>query len=207
MSLPADVSDNFFRYSIGGVSGRIYGSRIFSDGDFVETSPITQGALGDGSVVSTSSGSRYFLSAETATRQANIAAAIKDMTGAKPGSTITLTRERKQREAEAAIDAVKNAKPRATFSLFGLGFGAVDKDLPKQTAPRPSRPIPPKQAPRGVPTMSRWKKNLDGSVTGIISGSKTFTDGERVTTSQIAKGIFAKGEVITTGSGSRYFLS
>jgi hypothetical protein len=62
-------------------------------------------------------------------------------------------------------------------------------------------------APRGVPTLSRWKKNGDGSITGVISGSPAFDDGERVTTSPIKKGSVAKNEVVITGSGSRYFLS
>ena len=192
---------------VGGIAGRIYGSSSFADGDFVETSPISGGSIENGSVVSTASGSRYFLSAEPAVKKANIAAAVKDMEGAKPGATITLTRQRKEREAAAAMEAVKSGKPRATFSLFGLGFGAADEGLPKPEAPRPSRPIPPKQAPRGVPTMSRWKKNFDGSITGLISGSKTFSDGDRVTTSPIVGGKIARGEVVTTGSGSKYFLS
>ena len=157
----------------------------------------------------TSSGSRYFLSAEAATQKANIMAAIKDMTGAKPGSTITLTKLRKERDAKAATEAVKNAKPRPTFSLSGLGFGTKDKDLPPPSKKPPQAAkaaIPPKVAPRGVPIMKRWKRNFDGSITGTISGSKTFKDGERVTTSTIAKGKIGKKEVVTTGSGSRYFL-
>ena len=231
----------------GGISGRVYGSRSFEDGDFVETSPITKGSIENGSVVSTKSGSRYFLSAEPAVKKSNIFAAMKDLAGAEPGATITLTRERKEREAKAAVEAIEKAKPRSTFSLFGLGFGESDESpapAPKKAAaPRPSipltkapapkaRPAPKKKAapapkkvaaprpslkvapapktptaPRGVPMLSRWKKNGDGSITGNISGSPSFNDGERVTTSMIKKGKVAKNEVVTTGSGSRYFLS
>lgn len=216
-------------YVTGGISGRIYGSINFEDGDFVETSPISSGNLENGSVVVTSSGSRYFLSSEPAVKQANIMAAIKDMSAAKPGSTITLTKEKKVREAKAAVDAVQNAKPRATFSLFGLGLGDENEAPKSKASPRAASAVktpvkapikktpakapaktPPKApatAPRGVPTFSRWKRNGDGSVTGIISGSKSFNDGEKVTTSMIAKGKIAKGEIVTTGSGSRYFLS
>jgi hypothetical protein len=43
-------------------------------------------------------------------------------------------------------------------------------------------------------------------VTGIISGSSSFRDGEKVTTSRIASGRLAPGEVVRTGSGSRYYL-
>jgi hypothetical protein len=199
------------------VSGRIYNSRSFSDGDFVETSPITKGNVENGSVVATKSGSRYFLSAEPAVKNSNILAAIKDLAGAEPGATITLTRERKEKEAKAAQEAIEKAKPRSTFSLFGLGFGDADEDpspapapkpAPKQAAPKKVAP-PPKAAtaPRGVPTVSRWKKNSDGSITGIITGSKAFNDGERVTTSAIKNGKIAKNEVVITGSGSKYFLA
>jgi chemotaxis protein histidine kinase CheA len=188
----------------GGVTGRIYGSPNFSDGDFVETSPITTGTLESGNVVQTSSGSRYFLSPEAAVKQANIMAAIKDLSSAKPGSTITLTQERKEREAKAAIESIQKATPRATFSLFGLGVGAKEEGLPAASKPT-QKPV--KVAPRGVPTFTRWSKNRDGSITGIISGSKAFTDGDRVTTSPIAKGNCEKFQIVTTGSGSRYFLS
>lgn len=194
------------------MSGRIYNSRSFTDGDFVETSPITRGELENGSVVATRSGSRYFLSAETAVKQANIFAAIKDLAGAEPGATITLTRERKEKEAKAAQEAIEKAKPRSTFSLFGLGFGESD-DGPSPTPASSPKPAPKvaaakaATAPRGVPTVSRWKKNSDGSITGIISGSKAFNDGERITTSAIKNGKISKGEVVVTGSGSKYFLS
>jgi hypothetical protein len=192
--------------SKGGVSGRIYNSKNFDDGDFVETSPIMKGSLSDGSVVQTSSGSRYFLSPEAAVKQANILAAIKDMTGAQPGSTITLTKQRKEFETKKAMDAVEKAKPRATFSLFGLAFGDIDEGLPPAEKPKPAA-TPVKTAPRGVPTFTRWRKNGDGSITGIISGSPNFTDGDRVTTSAITRGKVEKFEVVLTGSGSRYFLS
>jgi chemotaxis protein histidine kinase CheA len=192
------------RCSTGGVSGRIFGSPSFKDGEVLETSPISKGTIESGSVVMTVSGSRYFLSSENAVKKANIMAAIKDMTAAKPGATITLTKERKGRQAKAATEALKSAKPRATFSLFGLGLGAVDEGLPPPArAPQPATAA---SAPRGVPIMTRWKKNRDGSITGIISGSKSFKDGEQVTTSIIARGKIARKETVTTGSSSRYFL-
>ena len=51
-----------------------------------------------------------------------------------------------------------------------------------------------------------WRKNRDGIVTGFISGSPAFEEGERITTSPIANGDISAGEVVQTGSGSRYFL-
>ena len=147
-------------------------------------------------------------------------AAIKDLAGAAPGATITLTKERKQKEAKRAVEAIEKATPRATFSLFGLGFGAVDEGLPPPTPQPATKAVPKKKAgnkkqkkipaatvaPNGVPTVSRWKQNRDGSITGIISGSINFNEGERVTTSPLAKGKVASNEVVTTGSGSKYFL-
>ena len=196
----------------GGITGRIYGSSNFSEGEIVETSPITKGIIDNGEVVQTSSGSRYFLSPESAVKMANMRAAMKDLNAAKPGSTITLTKQRKEREAQAAMDAVKKSQPRSTFSLFGLVNDETPKPEPSRKVARAPTPAPApveqvKTAPRGVPTMSRWRKNGDGSVSGIISGSPSFRDGERVTTSPIKRGKIAKFEVVTTGSGSRYFLS
>ena len=62
-------------------------------------------------------------------------------------------------------------------------------------------------APRGVPTLKRWKRNNDSSITGFISGSPRFKEGEKVTTSPITNGAISSGEVVKTGSGSSYFLA
>ena len=185
-------------------------------------------------------------------------AAFKDLSGAKPGATITLTKERKDREAKAAIKAIEKAKPRSTFSLFGLGMSDLDdkatpkkepvKPAPAKKAPAktgffqaqkkappkkvepakkapakqgffqaaPQKKAPPKKvapapkakaAPKGVPTLNGWQMNRDGSVSGKISGAPSFRDGEAVTTSMIVNGRIESGEVVTTGSGSKYFLA
>jgi len=256
----------------GGVSGLIYGSTSFADGEFIETSPIAKGKIENGAVVSTKSKSRYFLSSETAAKKSNMLAAFSDMTSAKKGATITLTRERKENEAQAAIKAIEKAESGATFSLFGLGFGAADEKssppqssvkaapnkISKQKEKKVSKPVvPPKRvafglfgaddggsspqqssakvtpnktvkkkpkavskpaatskrvpkpvvAPKGVPTLNNWEPNRDGTITGIISGSDNFEGGERVTTSAIAKGKIMANQVVTTGSGSKYFLA
>jgi len=49
------------RNSAGGVSGRIYCSRKFEDGDIVETSRIVKGTIENGCIVSTKKKSRYYL--------------------------------------------------------------------------------------------------------------------------------------------------
>ena len=120
-------------------------------------------------------------------------------------------------------------KGRPTLSLFGLGGG--DDSATKQTpvpkgkasptlkvtksptlkvAKSPTLKVAKKtatpKAPNGVPTISGWRLNGDGSVSGKITGSPNFRNGETVTTSPISKGRIEKGSVVQTGSGSRYFL-
>jgi len=51
-----------------------------------------------------------------------------------------------------------------------------------------------------------WRENSDGTVSGFITGSPLFNEGEKITTSPIAKGNVATGSVVQTGSGSKYFL-
>lgn len=190
----------FYLIFKGGITGKIYGSPNFDDGEQIETSPIVSGSVQNGSVVRTGSGSRYFLSADTQIKSANKAAAIKDIQSARPGATITLTREKKELEAKA-----DEVKPRATFSLLDLTGGK-----PQQNAP--IKPTPPtitnlEKAPRGVPIIKKWRKNFDGSITGFISGSPNFADGAKITTSPISGGPIASGQVVKTGRGSRYFLA
>jgi hypothetical protein len=166
----------------------------------------------NGVIVKTSSGSRYFLSNDQSIRQKSRSqmAAIKDMASAKPGATITLTRMERERQAKAAKEVMQQAKPRATISLFGITLGDDG------TAPMPAKSAPAatkkpttaaRKAPRGVPTINKWRKNRDGSVTGLITGSPNFSENERITTSEIKSGALSSGSVVTTGSGSKYFLS
>jgi hypothetical protein len=110
-----------------------------------------------------------------------------------------------QRKEKAVLDSLASAAPRATIALFGFGGGSEEEEERKAPLPKRTKAIGSK-APRGIPTISRWRKKSDGSITGLISGSKNFSEGERVTTSPIVKGKVEVGEVVTTGSGSRYFL-
>jgi hypothetical protein len=110
-----------------------------------------------------------------------------------------------------------------TFSLSGLfdsDNSASSTSTPKKSSPPPpslKKPATPQKKkvvgssptvapPKGVPTIERWKKGIDNSVTGYIKGSNQFQNGERVTTSPIFKGKIQSGEVVVTASGSRYFL-
>lgn len=71
-----------------------------------------------------------------------------------------------------------------------------------------SLPLPAtiKSAPNGVPKIVNWRRNKDRSVTGFIKGSKSFNEGEKVTTSPIADGVIRRGELVITISGSKYLL-
>ena len=116
--------------------------------------------------------------------------------------------EREKRK-KAALEKISQPSARGTVSLFGLGGAAAP---PTASVPSKSRPVvtsaPSKaiKAPPGVPTLKSWRRNAGDTVTGIISGSRNFADGERVTTSKIVSGTLSSGEVVRTGSGSRYFL-
>ena len=141
---------------------------------------------------------------------------MKSLLGAVSGATIRLTQQKKEEAAREAQKQLEESTPRRTFSLFGFGGDDADTSpapaptppAPKNAAPKPmaAPKKPTKTAPRGVPTLSKWRKNRDGSVSGLISGSSNFSNGERVTTSPIASGALASGEIVKTGSGSRYFL-
>ena len=124
--------------------------------------------------MTTGSGSRYFLSSDSAV-------------GAQ----------------RAAQQAMRAAKPGATISLFKFSGGEEVK-----SAPAPALKAAPKKSsvPPGVPSLVSWRKNRDGSITGFISESTVFEEGERITTSPIARGEVKAGEVVQTGSGSKYFL-
>ncbi len=80
--------------------------------------------------------------------------------------------------------------------MFGFGGGG------KSDASTASTSSTSTAAPRGVPVISKWKQARDGSITGVISGSSAFSDGDPVTTSPI-KGKAVGGTVVSTKSGSR----
>ena len=109
------------------------------------------------------------------------------------------TRQTQQKKQQAQ-EVVSKASQGATISLFG--FGGDKSDSTVSTTKSSSTAT---AAPRGVPVISRWKQARDGSITGVISGSSAFSDGDPVTTSPI-NGKAVGGTVVTTKSGSKYFL-
>ena len=112
--------------------------------------------------------------------------------------------------------AVKKPKLAATTkSMFSFGgtkkitkspsttlkpAAAARQQKKKVVAPKKKKVI------GGVPELSKWKQNKDGSITGFISNSPSFFTGTRITTSSIPKGA-KSGSTVRTGSGSRYKLN
>ena len=139
----------------------------------------------------------------------------------KKAPTVTIPKAEKAAAATSAEDA-PSPKSRPTFSLFGFGGGAASESNDEssattataataKTSPSPvinkaAASAPKATAPRGVPTISKWKFDAsDNTISGLISGSNAFKNGEPVTTSAIV-GEAASNSVVRTKSGSRYFL-
>lgn len=115
----------------------------------------------------------------------------------------------KQSAKQQAAQTVNKAKKSSTISLFNFGGGSEESATPAPApAPKPQQKKQAKKAPpKGVPSLSVWKINGDGSISGRISGSPNFREGQIVTTSPIAQGRVESGSVVKTGSGSQYYLS
>ncbi len=95
--------------------------------------------------------------------------------------------------------------PRPTFSLFGFREPKEEGNTPQTAVAAPPAKPTVSTAPRGVPTINKWKLNSDNTISGFISGSSNFSDGEPVITSPIT-GNAASGSMVQTKSRSNYFL-
>lgn len=178
----------------------ILGSNSYSDGESVTTSPLSTDTA-FGSLVQTASGSKYYL----ASKGAKVPKAPEPTTSTTTTrSTFSLGKPKPESPSKPAA--------RTTFSLGKPPAAAKSAPAPKSffggSSPAASKPKPKakKPAPRGVPKISKWRTNRDSSITGIISGSPGYDDGDRVTTSAIVSGTVEAGEVVQTGSGSKYYL-
>jgi len=111
-----------------------------------------------------------------------------------------LALEERQMKAKVSVSATIKLKPAkqmetTTSKISGIATKAASTSLKQE-------------APKGVPVLSFWRKNLlSSTITGRVSGSSMFTDGEEITTSSIAEGEIKAGNVVRTSSGSKYFLS
>merc|ERR1711957_679560 len=195
------VISNWKKERDGGISGRIFGSPQFEEGEFVSTSPITSEAAG-GALVTTESGSKYFLE-----DVASAAEAKKRQAEEKRQATAAAAEAKKKQVS--AKQAVAQAKPSATISLFGFGQSPVPKTSGKVAPQKADKTFPkPKtrnKAPRGVPAISNWRQNRDGSISGSVFGSPLFDEGETITTSPITSDAI-DGALVQTLSGSKYYL-
>jgi hypothetical protein len=195
--------------SDGGISGVIFRSESAVDGDYIETSCLDITSIAEsGYVVQTISGSQYYLCDEP------VEADIPDLKNLFQGfvpfrrsGTITISKTLKstepRKDVNEAMNTLARSKPRTTFSLFDL-LGAK----PKKSVRPPTRgSVPDGQvAPVGVPTLMQWTYNDDGTVSGTIFGSSSIRDGNLINTSPIARGVAQRFQVVTTESGSAYFL-
>ena len=192
----------------------MFGSPAAGDGDYIETSPIVDGTIESGYVVMTNSGSRYYLSAETAAEAAGVYAPLSGIPNAPSTGTITINKSRNREQVAEAMKMMEKAPGRSTFSLQDLGIGFMTKSnqqLQQQLSPQNATgdffAMISKGAPKGVPILARWSANNDGSITGEVYGSQVIGDGDIVTTSPIAYGNKRKFETVKTASGTMYYLA
>ena len=120
--------------------------------------------------------------------------------------TIKQSRQRLRQYDEkvaSKVDAKRNAaeklneaqvKSTSTISLGFFGFGERTMEEKKNLVSTP---------PKGIPVLSSWKQNTDGSISGLISGSSAYDTGDAITTSPIV-GNALGGAVVQTRTGSKY---
>ena len=97
-------------------------------------------------------------------------------------------------EAEKTLSKAKRG---ATISL---GFFNFEKNV-KDEIPKLDNAI--QNVPKGVPILTKWRQNSDGSITGTISQSSSFRDGESITTSPLKTKEPLGNSLVVTLSGSR----
>ena len=195
----------------GSITAYIFNSSSFEDGKMITTSPVKT-KVSPGSIVETSSGSKYLL-------DPGEDKILKEYQ-AKPKRS-TFISQNKKKSAAIPIPSTETTrsrpKARATFSLFGLGEGQKMSQKQPDTMIQAVTKQPNKfnkstnvsaDAPPGIPKVIDWKQNFDGSISGFVTGaSDKFVEGERIVTSPLRKGEVVKSEsIVTTVSGSEYFL-
>lgn len=192
----------------GGISGSVFGSTNAADGDYIETSCLANLSIAQGgNVVETRSGSRYFLCSKPLEEAVETTTKGFSLGSFRRSGTITIAKARETKpprsNVDTAMDRLEKSMPRTTFSLFDL-LGAKPK---KPIPPPPTESAPAWQtAPQGVPTLTGWTYNDDGTISGIIFGSSSIGDGNLVNTSPVAGGVTKRFETVVTVTGSIYFL-
>ena len=88
-------------------------------------------------------------------------------------------------------------------SFFGFGDKFAKENPTMTKGAGGTRPIG--RPKLGVPRLSNWIQNDDGSISGDVSGSRVFSDGTFITTSPLREEAL-NGAVVQTTSGSQYYL-
>lgn len=128
--------------------------------------------------------------------------------GSKSKPTISAPKKSPKASPKNADKNATATKPPTYFfgNLFGRGSRITATDVSKENSTSRQNNREKLKAPtKGTPMLKGWKKNLDGSITGLIYESGSFKDGTEITTSSI-KGKVGRGSVVKTASGSKYFL-
>ena len=208
----------------GGVTGRITGSSQFRDNEKVATSPlVTKGALREGQVVQTGSGSKYQLGSPASEGGGVGGGGGGGLFGAFGGGggggavqekkvekkAVAVKSRPTPKQEKKAVSKKGNEGSSNAFDIFSGAFdnqALPDREAPKKPAVKKQAPPKQKKAPPGTPILVNWRANGDGSISGQIIDSPNFMNGEAITTSPIVKGTVESGEIVQTGSGSRYAL-
>ena len=108
--------------------------------------------------------------------------------------------EEKQKSSKQVKEAENVLNKATSFSTISLGFLNFGQKSDGEQSGSESEQA--SSAPRGVPSLKNWRQNKDGSITGLIYGSRAFSSGESITTSPI-KGKPAENAVSVTKTGSK----
>mmetsp|Transcript_25185 Transcript_25185/g.30431 ORF Transcript_25185/g.30431 Transcript_25185/m.30431 type:complete len:981 (+) Transcript_25185:49-2991(+) len=138
-------------------------------------------------------GARKIAALEKATKAREAASAKRREAEAKRSAAIKMA-EQIRNNKDSRISQ-QNTK-RTTISLFNFLSGTR----------APTDDASAVRAPRGVASLCKWKRNRDGSITGYVSNSKHFSNGELITTSPLLNKNVKGGNIVRTASGSKYFL-
>ena len=166
---------------------------MYSDGESVTTSPITTESA-YGALVETASGSKYYL----AVKGAKLPAPSPSAASSLPNRTFSLSRP------VLSPNSPVTPSPTSAAKTFSLGKSSIQSSGLNPSSNSFQEKI--KAAPPGVPKLVKWRKNRDSTISGFITGSSSFEEGDRITTSVIVSGSIESGEVVRTSSGSRYYL-
>jgi hypothetical protein len=132
-----------------------------------------------------------------ARKEAGVKRQAEKLLSNSSGGTLSLGgNNQKTQQAQKAEKVITAAKPGATISLGFFNFGQNQEQSSATKAVSTS-------APSGTPILTKWRQNRDGSISGFISKSKAFKEGESITTSPLKTKSPTGESIVTTISGSK----